>query len=155
MTDKPTAFVTPEIVSLDAPLGAGSTEIIRSLTGLLHDAGRVEDVDVFVEAVLAREALGSTVLPGGIAIPHARSAAATTLSVAVARLPEPTVFRDGAEPIRVVFLIAGPGDDPSGYLQLLAKIATACVRYAFVDQLLVARTADELTALAVEATGQR
>lgn len=153
MTDTSPAFVTPEIVSLDAPLGSDSTEIVRSLTGLLHDAGRVDDIDAFVEAVLAREALGSTVLPGGIAIPHARSAAATTLSVAVARLPEPTVFRDGAEPIRVVFLIAGPGDDPTGYLQLLAKIATACVKHAFVDELLAVRTADELAALAADATG--
>jgi PTS system fructose-specific IIA component len=155
MTDTPAALVTPQIVSLDVPLGADSTEIIRSLTGLLHDAGRVDDVDVFVEGVLAREALGSTVLPGGIAIPHARSATATTLSVAVARFPEPTVFRDEAEPIRIVFLIAGPADDPAGYLRLLAKIATVCVKYSFVDQLLAARTVDELAALAVEATGRR
>ncbi len=155
MTDTPPAFVVPEIASLDAALGEDSTQIVRSLTGLLRDAGRVGDADVFVDAVLAREALGSTVLPGGIALPHARSAAANTLSVAVARLPVSVVFREGAEPVRLVFLIAGPGDDPAGYLQLLAKIATACVKFAFVDQLLTARSVEELTSLAVEATTGR
>jgi PTS system fructose-specific IIA component len=155
MTDTPAAFVTAQIVSLDVALGDDSTQIVRALTGLLAADGRVDDTDAFVAAVEAREALGSTVLPGGIAIPHARSTAATTLSVAVARLPAPVVFREGTEPIRVVFLIAGPGDDPTGYLQLLAKIATACVKSVFVDQLLAVRTAEELAALAGEATGRR
>ena len=148
-------FVVPEIVSLDAPLGDDSTQIVRALTGLLHEAGRVDDPDTFVEAVLAREALGSTVLPGGVAIPHARSVAATALSVAVARLPEPVDFREGSDPVRIVFLIAGPGDDPAGYLQLLAKIATACVKYAFVDELLEVRTHEGLAALGAEAVGRR
>ncbi len=83
------------------------------------------------------------------------AAAATALSVAVAPPPEPVVFREGSDPVRIVFLIAGPGDDPAGYLQLLAKIATACVKYAFVDELLEVRTHEGLAALGAEAVGQR
>ena len=155
MNDAPAPIVTAQIVSLDVPLGDGSGEIVRSLATLLADAGRVDDVDVFVEAVLAREALGPTVLPGGIALPHARSAAVTTPSVAVARLPEPASFRDDTEPVRLVLLIAGLGDDPAGYLQVLSKIATACVKYSFVDELLRVRTADEMATLVSQAIGRR
>ncbi|MCW2776205.1 MAG: lactose transporter subunit [Nocardioides sp.] len=155
MTDSPAPIVTPQIVSLDVALGDDSTQIVRALTGLLADAGRVDDVDVFVEAVLAREALGPTVLPGGIALPHARSVAVTTPSVAVARLPEPATFRADTDPVRLVLLIAGLGDDPAGYLQVLSKIATACVKYSFVDELLRVRTAEEMADLVGRAIGRR
>jgi PTS system fructose-specific IIC component len=155
MSDSSAPIVTAQIVSLDVPLGDGSTEIVRALTGLLADAGRVDDIDVFVEAVLAREALGPTVLPGGIALPHARSKAVTTPSVAVARLPEPATFRADTDPVRLVLLIAGLGDDPAGYLQVLSKIATACVKHAFVDELLRVRTAEEMAELVGHAIGRR
>jgi PTS system fructose-specific IIC component len=138
---------TPDIASLDQDLGADGAAVIRSLAALLHDAGRISDVDVFVDAALAREALGPTVLPGGLAMPHARSHAVTAPSVAVARLASPIVFAAGSEPVRFVLLIAAPGDDSAGYLALLQKIATACVKFGFVSDLTEARTAAALADL--------
>src|SRR4051794_33633355 len=91
---------TPTIASLDQDLGADAASVIRSLAALLHDDGRVSDVAVLADGALARGALGSTVPPGGIAMPHARSHAVATQSVAVARLPEPVTFSAGAEPVR-------------------------------------------------------
>jgi len=146
---------TPDIASLDQDLGADAVAVIRSLAAKLHDAGRVSDVDVFVEAALAREALGSTVLPGGVAMPHARSHAVTTQSVAVARLPEPITFAAGSDPVRLVLLLASPGGDSAGYLALLQKIATACVKYAFVSDLLDARTPEALSDLVTTAVSGR
>jgi PTS system fructose-specific IIC component len=153
MNDTPPA-TTPDLASLDQDLGADGASVIRSLAARLHDAGRVSDTDVFVDAVLAREALGSTVLPGGIAMPHARSHAATAPSVAVARLPEPVTFSTEADPVRLVLLIAAPGDDSPGYLALLQKIATACVKYAFVADLTDARSSDDLAELVNAATSR-
>jgi len=146
---------TPDIASLDQDLGADAAAVIRSLATKLHDDGRVSDIDVFVDAALAREALGSTVLPGGIAMPHARSHAVTTQSVAVARLPEPITFATGSDPVRLVLLLASPGGDSAGYLALLQKIATACVKYAFVSDLLDARTPEQLSDLVATAVSGR
>lgn len=146
---------TPDIASLDQDLGADGAAVIRSLAALLHDSGRISDVDVFVDAALAREALGSTVLPGGLAMPHARSHAVTAPSVAVARLASPIVFSSGSEPVRLVLLIAAPGDDSAGYLALLQKIATACVKFGFVSDLSDARTAEALAEVVNEAVGSR
>jgi PTS system fructose-specific IIC component len=142
---------TPDIASLDQDLGSDSADVIRSLAALLHDGGRISDVDVFVDAVLAREALGSTALPGGLAMPHARSHTVTTPSVAIARLAEPITFSSGSEPVRFVLLIASPGDDSAGYLALLQKIATACVKFGFVSDLTDASTTDGLADLVNEA----
>jgi PTS system fructose-specific IIA component len=151
----PPPVSAPDIASLDQDLGADGAAVIRSLAGLLHDAGRVSDVDVFVDAALAREALGSTVLPGGLAMPHARSHAVSTSSVAVARLAEPVSFPSGSEPVRLVLLIAAPGDDSAGYLALLQKIATACVKFGFVSDLTDARTPEALAELVNRAVGSR
>jgi fructose PTS system EIIA component len=155
MNDTPLPVTTPDIASVDQDLGADGAAVIRSLAALLHDAGRVSDVDVFVEAALAREALGSTVLPGGIAMPHARSHAVATASVAVARLAEPVTFSPGADPVRLVLLLASPGGDSVGYLALLQKIATAAVKNAFVSDLLDAPSAEALSYLVATAVARR
>ena len=88
-------------------------------------------------------------------MPHARSHAVTTPSVAVARLPEPITFASGSEPVRLVLLIASPGGDSAGYLALLQKIATACVKYGFVSDLLEARTPEALADLVAAAVSGR
>jgi PTS system fructose-specific IIC component len=153
--NQPPTVTTPDLASTDEALGADAAEIVRALATRLHEAGRVSDVDVLVDAVLAREALGSTVLPVGIAMPHARSAAVTTPSVAVARLPEAVTWSTGSDPVRVVLLIAAAGDDPDGYLALLQKIATACVKTSFAADLTDAETPARLAELVASALDRR
>jgi PTS system fructose-specific IIA component len=155
MNAAPDPVVPPEIVSLDEDLGPDGASVVRVLAARLREAGRVSDTERLVEAVLAREALGSTVLPGGIAMPHARSAVVTTASVAVARLPEPISWVDGADPVRFVLMIAAPGEDSAGYLALLQKVATACVKNAFADDLAEARSAEGLAEIVSGAVGRR
>ncbi len=154
MNDTP-PVTTPDLAFLDQDLGSDAPEVIRSIATRLLDAGRISDVDVFVEAALAREALGSTVLPGGIGMPHARSASVVSPSVAVARLPKPIVWAPGADPVNLVLLIAAAGDDSDGYLALLQKVATACVKVSFVADLADARTPEGLSDLVSGALGRR
>jgi fructose PTS system EIIA component len=146
---------SPDLVSIDQPLGDDSASVIRTLATRLHDAGRISDIEVFVDAAMAREALGSTVLPVGIAMPHARSAAVTNPSVAAARLPEPVTWSSGSDPVRVVLLIAAAGDDPDGYLAMLQKIATACVKTSFINELNSAATPQVLADLVAGALARR
>ena len=61
----------------------------------------------------------------------------------------------GSEPVRLVLLIAAPGDDSAGYLSLLQKIATACVKYAFVSDLDDARTPEALADHVAAAVSRR
>ncbi len=66
----------------------------------------------------------------------------------------PITFSSGAEPVRFVLLIASPGDDSAGYLALLQKIATACVKFGFVSDLTDAGTTEALADLVNEAVGR-
>lgn len=154
MTSSPEPFTTADLVTLDHAGAGDARSTVQALADRLAGAGRVSDADAFVEAVMTREALESTALPGGLAIPHARSGAVTTLSVAVARLAAPVRFHEAKPEVDVVLLIAAPDEDPSTYLKVLAKIAGACVRSSFRDGLRTAGRADEAAALVTGAIGR-
>lgn len=77
--------------------------IIRAMAGPLHDVGYV--TDGFTEAVLEREMQGMTVLPHGIAIPHADPRTIKRNAVSFARLKKPILWKDNME-VEFVFLLA-------------------------------------------------
>lgn len=154
VTDTDAAITTTDIVSLGLPAGEDTRQVVEALAGLLGSAGRVTDVGAFVDAVMEREKLGSTALPGGIALPHARSATVATPSVAVARLGSPVTFAEGRPAVDVVLLIAAPDAAPELYLSLLSKLASACVKSSFQASLRSAVTAAEVADLVTRAIGR-
>ena len=78
--------ITPELVSLDVGLGADKAAVIRALAARVVAQGRATDAEALFADAWAREQKDETGLPGGIAIPHAKSAAVTEASLAFARL---------------------------------------------------------------------
>src|SRR5690606_13008705 len=80
------SIIGTELVSLDVDLGSDKNSVIAALAERLAANGRASDADALTAAVLEREAKSATGLPGGIAIPHARSEAVTTPSLGFARL---------------------------------------------------------------------
>ena len=71
----PVSIISTDLVLLDVDAGADKESVIDRLAGRLADNGRVTDREALKAAALAREAQSATGLPGGIAIPHCRSAA--------------------------------------------------------------------------------
>lgn len=139
-------LVDPGTVSVHEDLGDSLEACARSLADLLVAAGRLSDAETYVADVLAREAKGSTVLPGGVALPHARSSAVLTPSVAVATLPRRLTAGTGEE-VDLVFLLAVPDEDPEAYLQLLKKVTTAVVKPGFREDCRAAAGPAELARL--------
>ncbi len=135
-----TTIISPELVLLDVDAGADKTAVIDRLAGLLSDAGRADDGRALREAAMAREAQSATGLPGGIAIPHCRSAAVRQASIAFARLQPPVDFgsADGASDL--VFLIAAPEGAGAEHMTMLSSLARALVRPEFVASLRAAAT---------------
>ncbi len=83
----------------------------------------IEAVEI-LEALRAREALGSTGLGHGIAVPHARLADVAAPFVLLARLREPIAFEavDG-KPVDIVCLALLPAAKSGEQLPVLACIA--------------------------------
>ena len=143
-------LITPDLVALDADLGSDKSTVVRRLAGLVAGAGRATGADGLADDALAREAQAATGLPGGIAIPHCRSAAVTEASLAFARLDPKVDFGAPDGPADLVFLIAAPAHGDADHLTLLTALARALVRSDFVASLRAAGSADEVVRLVQE-----
>nr|WP_198425992.1 fructose-specific PTS transporter subunit EIIC [Microbacterium ureisolvens] len=143
------------MVSLDAPLGADKAAVIRSLAARVVAQGRATDADALFDDAWAREQKDETGLPGGIAIPHAKSAAVTTPSLAFARLTPGVDFGapDGAADL--VFLIAAPADAAEAHLAVLSKLARSLMQEDFTSGLRAATTDEDVVAIVQTAIGER
>ncbi len=122
------------VLDLTAPDRHAAT---RLLGQTLVEDGRCTDLDQFLADVRAREEQMATGLPGGIGIPHARSAAITTPSLVFGRT---TGIDWGAAdgPATLIFLIAAPDGGGQEHLQILAKLARKLMRAEFRQALLEA-----------------
>ncbi len=140
-------MITPALVRLDASLGSDKTEVIRALAAQVAEAGRTTDADQLAEDALAREATSSTGLPGGIAIPHCRTAAVDVPTLAFARLSPPTDFGAKDGPADLAFLIAAPAGGDATHLKVLTQLARALVKKSFTDGLRAAGSPAEVVEL--------
>jgi PTS system fructose-specific IIC component len=141
------ALITTELVALDADLGTDQSAVVGQLAGLVAGAGRATAAEALHADAMAREAKAATGLPGGIAIPHCRSAAVTEASLAFARLSPPVDFGAPDGPADLVFLIAAPEHGDADHLTLLTALARALVRPEFVASLRAAGTAEDVVGL--------
>ncbi|WP_278373390.1 fructose-specific PTS transporter subunit EIIC [Brevibacterium casei] len=142
-------LINDEQVLLD--LGdADRSAATRRLAECLVATGRCTDLDLFVADVEEREAKTATGLPGGIAIPHARSAAITEPSLVFGRTTDgiPWGAKDG--PARLVFLIAAPADGGDAHMKVLPQLARALMKEDFRQALLNAATPAEVVAIVEE-----
>ena len=98
-------------------------EAISILVRTLDDrlGGRSDEV---VEKVLERERVVSTAIGNLVAIPHGRCPFLQEFSLAVGVVKEGGIFWDAidGEEVKIVCLIAGPEDNPTGYLSFLSSI---------------------------------
>jgi PTS system fructose-specific IIC component len=140
-------IITPALVSLDVGLGADKSAVIRALAERVVAQGRAVDADGLYRDAWAREQKDETGLPGGIAIPHARSGSVTEPTLAFARLRPGVDFGAPDGPADIVFLIAAPEGADEAHLAVLSKLARSLMRPEFTDGLRAAATEDEAVAI--------
>lgn len=147
MTNPSVSIISTDLVLLDVDAGTDKESVIGRLAGRLADSGRVDDRAALQAAAMARESQSATGLPGGIAIPHCRSAAVQTPSIGFARLKPGVDFGAPDGPADLVFLIAAPDGAGSEHMKLLSSLARALVRPEFVQSLRAAASPDEVVGL--------
>jgi mannitol/fructose-specific phosphotransferase system IIA component (Ntr-type) len=98
--------------------------------------------------LLEREALGSTALGRGLAVPHCRVAGIDRPWLAVGLQPRGIPFDavDG-EPVRVFLALISPASDPASHLQLLAAISRWARGDGALDRLLSAPDPESVLAV--------
>ncbi|MGO1320206.1 MAG: PTS fructose transporter subunit IIABC [Galactobacter sp.] len=146
--------ITTELISLDQDLGSDKAAVLRSLSQRFVDQGRADDADVLCAAALKREETDATGLPGGIAIPHAKSSAVQQASLAFARLNPGVDFGADDGPADIVFMIAAPDTAAEEHLQVLSTLARHLMDEDFLAALRAATTPEEAAQIVLVAIGE-
>jgi mannitol/fructose-specific phosphotransferase system IIA component (Ntr-type) len=142
--------LTPALInlSLDA---ADKVQAITELIDLVAAQGRTAARDQLLHAALQREALRSTGIGRGFAIPHAKCNAVSDLVIAFGRTLRPIEFGafDG-QPVTLIAFLASPVTATGAHIQALARLSRLVTTGTVMDALLAARTPDEFYTLVSE-----
>jgi mannitol/fructose-specific phosphotransferase system IIA component (Ntr-type) len=114
----------PEVIR--TPLASTQKdEILRELSGILAAGAGVPDrAGDVLDAILRREALLSTGIGHGVALPHARCSCLSSPAMAVGTTARPVDFDalDGA-PVQLVWMMAGPERTAGQHVRTLAAVS--------------------------------
>jgi len=113
-------------------------DILRELIDALINGGEIErrHRSKLFEALMAREALGSTAIGQGVGIPHAKSDCVDKLIAAFGLSRKGVNFDslDG-EPVYIFFLLLAPADSAGPHLKALARVSRLLKDKYFRDNL--------------------
>jgi len=117
--------------------GKAKKDIMSELVGQLKKAGLIKDVGPAVAVVMEREALGSTGIGDGVAIPHGKTKGAGNILCAFGRSVSGVDF-DAADgkPVHIFFLVLAPEDSASQHLTALSRISKILRDQSFRKKLL-------------------
>src|SRR5574337_1591919 len=132
------------ILSLNA---TNKADAISEMVQKLVDTGYVTDFDTFKDGILAREALTSTGLGEGIAMPHSKNAAVKEAVVLFAKKDGGLDYEslDG-QPTDLFFMIAAPDGANDTHLAALAELSKYLMKDGFADSLRTTTTPDQVLA---------
>ena len=124
------------------------TAVIEEMIHSLVDHGYVTDFETFKEGILAREALTSTGLGEGIAMPHSKNSAVKEATVLFAKSNKGVDYEslDG-QPTDIFFMIAAPEGANDTHLAALAELSQYLMKDGFADKLRKVSSPDEVIAL--------
>lgn len=144
-------IISPDLVSLEEP-PADKRAVIEYLLDLAVDAGRVDDREKALEALLAREEETSTGVGKGIGIPHAKTDGVTEPTVVFTRSSDGVEFGapDG-KPATLLFMILVPASGSDEHLKILSSLSRALMNDDVRADLHSAQSPKEVTTVLTKA----
>jgi mannitol/fructose-specific phosphotransferase system IIA component (Ntr-type) len=114
--------------------------VLKELAAILAEDPEIRHADVLLEALEAREKLGSTGIGKEVAIPHSRTLSVPRLKAMVARSKKGVDWGapDG-KPVKIIFLVVAPPQERTNrYLPLLGGLVSAMQKKKDRDGILAA-----------------
>jgi PTS system nitrogen regulatory IIA component len=128
----------------------GKRQALAAVAGLAARSFNIPATKI-IDALLIREAEGSTGAGRGVALPHARLMGLDRMRAVFVRLETPVVF-DAVDdqPVDLLFALFAPADGGSEHLRALARVSRLLRQNEVREQLRQAHTADALYAVLVQ-----
>lgn len=141
---KITDYMSEQLILLNLK-AKNKDEALKELSALIGKSEKIEKKDVIYKALLERENLGSTGIGKGVAIPHAKTDAAESLTIAFGISKEGVDFKSlDQEKVKIFFVFASPFKDSQIYLKVLARISRLIRDENFREKLLNCENAKEV-----------
>ena len=143
-------FLSPDrVVLLDY---ASKHDVLVMMSEVLAKAPQVKNSAELLDAILKREALMSTAVGRGIAIPHVRLSSVTDLVMAVGISKRDILDFDAVDgnPVRLVFMIAAANNQHDYYLQTISHFSAKLRNEELKSSLLNSTDPAEVYALLCE-----
>lgn len=130
------------ILFLDEP---SRDEAIDRLIDLLDEEEKLGDKDIFRQAIFSREQIVSTGIGMGVAVPHAKLKEFSNFFIAIGIQRKKGLDWNALDkvPVRLVFMIGGPDNKQTEYLQILSLLTSAIRDVDLRKQLLNAQSQEE------------
>ena len=123
-------------------------EILENMVDICFAASKVNDLDDFKTAIFEREAIMSTGIGLGVAVPHAKREGIDEFFITVGVLQKPVDWQAiDDQPVSIVFLIGGPDNRQKDYLKILSKLVLFTKNQARREALIQAGSPEEVIAL--------
>jgi mannitol/fructose-specific phosphotransferase system IIA component (Ntr-type) len=124
--------------------GATKDALLRELVVVAASDDGIADLEAVFQAVRDREAILSTGIGHGVAIPHGKSAVVPELRMAAGRTAAPVDFDalDG-QPVELFFLLVGPESAAGPHIKALSRISRLVRRDEVRAKLIGATTPEE------------
>ncbi len=124
-------------------------EAIDSLIALLAKAGKLPDKTLFRNAIFHREKLVSTGIGMGVAVPHAKMKNFPNFFIAIGIQKKKGLDWNALDtaPVRIIFMIGGPEDKQSEYLQILSQLTSAIKNVDLRKSLLKSQSPEQVLRL--------
>ncbi len=130
-------YLAPSAIHL-LPTSLSTTQAFERLVQSLGLA----DPTAAVQAVLAREASGATIIAPGLAIPHARLPGLPRIVAALGLCPTGLTAGGQTAPLRVVLLFLSPKEQMREHLMFLAGLSALFQTEGLLEALLQLTTAE-------------
>ena len=117
-------YLDPKLVNFTT--ATSRDEALKGLVDLAHNHGLLDDKEAFFNALISREEIVTTGIGMGVAIPHAKLPSYDRFFIAICVLEKGVDWKalDQA-PVRLIFMIGGPDDRQTEYLQILSGLTSA------------------------------
>ena len=140
-------FMHKELMLIDL-LSDTKEDIIKELICPIIKTGFTDSEEPLYKAILDREALGSTAIGKGVAIPHAETTSVKEKIIVFGRSKKGIDFNaiDG-KPVHLFFMIISPHREISPHLKILARIFRFLKDKTFRDALMNAKSSEDIMEL--------
>jgi len=139
---------------LDIQGKTDAEKIFRKIATILAEKLRSDEYVLF-EKFLHRETEGGTVVQPGFAIPHIVVGGENKFDILLVRARDGIEFRGAAEPVRIMFVLAGSKDERNYHLRALMAIAQIAQEKDFERRWLTARDTQAIRNLILLSTRKR